>query len=228
MRVEKADLRQQKEAEEHGEPLPVPADAPDGGKERGRGEIEKADDLRIPVELVIHAVYPAEHEDVAEKLLHGLGHSAALHGANKRGDEENEHGGEIGGVNAAEAADVEGDGVPIAVERAENAHAGAEKEDVNAPEEVEEVIPRLRHMHAAVEKEDAQNGEAHDAAAEAADLRHIVTYRHGRHPSHSHAARAAVEPSATAVVSWRTVLRRQSPATKTPGVFVRQLSSEAA
>lgn len=42
MRVEKADLRQQKEAEEHGEPLPVPVDAPDGGKERRRGEIEKS------------------------------------------------------------------------------------------------------------------------------------------------------------------------------------------
>ncbi len=34
------------------------------------------------------------------------------------------------------------------------------------------------------------------------------------------AASAAAEPSAQAVVSWRTVFFRQSPATKTPGVLV--------
>ena len=41
------------------------------------------------------------------------------------------------------------------------------------------------------------------------------------------AASAAVAPSATAVVSWRTPLLRQSPATNTPGVWVRQRSSES-
>ncbi len=40
-----------------------------------------------------------------------------------------------------------------------------------------------------------------------------------------HAASAAVAPSADAVVSWRTVLLRQSPATKMPGVRVSQRSS---
>ena len=38
---------------------------------------------------------------------------------------------------------------------------------------------------------------------------------------------AAVAPSATAVVSCRTFLLLQSPATKTPGVWVRHLSSAA-
>ena len=40
------------------------------------------------------------------------------------------------------------------------------------------------------------------------------------------AASAAIAPSAAAVVPWRTVFERQSPATNTPGVFVVQASSE--
>ncbi len=47
-------------------------------------------------------------------------------------------------------------------------------------------------------------------------------------PKYSHAASAAAEPSATAVVSWCTGFLRQSPATNTPGVFVRQSSPAAA
>ena len=46
--------------------------------------------------------------------------------------------------------------------------------------------------------------------------------------SQAQAARAAAEPSATAVVSWRTPFLRQSPATKIPVLLVRQSSPEAA
>ena len=40
----------------------------------------------------------------------------------------------------------------------------------------------------------------------------------------SHAAMAATVPSAMAVVSWRMVFWRQSPATNRPGVLVMQAS----
>ena len=42
--------------------------------------------------------------------------------------------------------------------------------------------------------------------------------------TYRHAASAAMAPSAAAVVTWRTVFERQSPATNTPGVFVTQVS----
>lgn len=42
---------------------------------------------------------------------------------------------------------------------------------------------------------------------------------------YSHAASAAIAPSAHAVVTWRTFLDLQSPATKMPGVFVLQSSA---
>ena len=41
------------------------------------------------------------------------------------------------------------------------------------------------------------------------------------------AAMAAMAPSAAAVTTWRMFLRRQSPATKMPGVTVQQASSES-
>jgi hypothetical protein len=42
------------------------------------------------------------------------------------------------------------------------------------------------------------------------------------------AASAAIAPSEAAVATWRTDFVRQSPATKTPGVFVVQASPETA
>ena len=47
------------------------------------------------------------------------------------------------------------------------------------------------------------------------------------YPIYEQAASAATAPSEAAVVSCLTVFVLQSPATKTPGVFVRQLSSAA-
>ena len=46
--------------------------------------------------------------------------------------------------------------------------------------------------------------------------------------SQRQAASAATAPSAAAVVSWRTAFARQSPAAKTPALFVRQSSPASA
>ena len=52
----------------------------------------------------------------------------------------------------------------------------------------------------------------------------LLSFHHTCPSTNRQAAVAATEPSAAAVVSWRRVLVRQSPAVKTPGVLVRQSS----
>ena len=52
----------------------------------------------------------------------------------------------------------------------------------------------------------------------------LLSFHHTCPSTNRQAAVAATEPSAAAVVSWRRVLVRQSPAVKTPEVLVRQSS----
>ena len=178
MRIEKARLRHDEKREQRRELFSVTVRPAHREPRRGRGEVDKCDDLRIPVELVIHPVYPAEHEHIAQKLTERLRRFTRLGGAHEHRHKKQQRRRQIRRVDTRRTALIERQRVAVFHEGAVHTHACAEEENVHTPQEIEKVVPRLGKPDPGVKKQYAQDAKAHNVPAPPAYAGHIVEYPH--------------------------------------------------